>query len=87
MTPNKYGYLEGFEIAGNDKVFHYAKAFIKDNKVVVYSDHVQNPIAVHYGWADDASDCNLYNIDNFPALPFRTDDWKMVTVGVKYNVQ
>lgn len=87
MTPNKYGYLEGFEIAGNDKVFHYAKAFIKDNKVVVYSDDVQNPIAVHYGWADDASDCNLFNIDNFPALPFRTDDWKMVTVGVKYNVQ
>ncbi len=87
MTPDRYGYLKGFEIAGKDKVFHYAKAFIKDNKVVVYSDDVQNPVAVHYGWADDASDCNLYNNEKFPVSPFRTDDWKMITAGVKYDVQ
>ena len=29
FTPDKYGYIKGFEIAGKDKVFHYAKAFIK----------------------------------------------------------
>jgi hypothetical protein len=24
---------------------------------------------------------NLYNSDDLPASPFRTDDWKMVTAG------
>jgi sialate O-acetylesterase len=84
ITSNKYGYLEGFEIAGEDKVFHYAKAFISDNRVIVYNDDVQNPVALHYGWADDASDCNLYNAEGFPASPFRTDDWGAITEGTKY---
>ncbi len=84
MTPNKYGYLEGFEIAGSDKKFHYAKAYTDGDKVVVYNDDVQNPVAVHYGWADDAGDCNLYNEENFPASPFRTDDWNAITKGNKF---
>ncbi|MDR7210273.1 sialate O-acetylesterase [Flavobacterium piscis] len=87
MTPDKYGYLKGFEIAGKDKIFHYAKAYIDDNKVIVFNDEVQDPIAIHYGWADDASDCNLYNNEKFPAIPFRTDDWDMTTAGVKYYAQ
>lgn len=87
MTPDRYGYLKGFEIAGKDKVFHFAKAYIVNNKIIVFNEDVQNPVAVHYGWADDASDCNLYNNEKFPASPFRTDDWKMITSGVKYEVQ
>jgi len=87
MTPDRYGYLKGFEIAGKDKVFHYAKAFILNDKVIVFSDQVENPVAVHYGWADDASDCNLYNNEKFPAMPFRTDNWNSITSGVKYDVQ
>ena len=35
MTNNKYGYLRGFEIAGEDKVFHFAKGYIKGNIVVL----------------------------------------------------
>lgn len=87
MTPNKYGYLEGFEVAGKDKVFHYAKAYINGDKVVVYSDAVSQAVAVHYGWADDAGDCNLYNVEKFPATPFRTDNWDMITSGRKYDVE
>src|SRR5690606_9863627 len=45
----KYGYLQGFEIAGADKIFHWAKAEIRDGKVVVWSEEVPNPVAVHYG--------------------------------------
>lgn len=85
MTPDRYGYLKGFEIAGKDKVFHYAKAFILNNKVIIFSDQVENPVAVRYGWADDASDCNLYNNEKFPALPFRTDDWETITKESKYT--
>lgn len=78
--------LKGFEIAGADKVFHPAKAIIKDNKIIVSSDKVQNPSAVHYGWADDDTAINLFNKEKFPASPFRTDNWEMITANEKYKV-
>ncbi|UKM64492.1 sialate O-acetylesterase [Flavobacteriaceae bacterium GSB9] len=85
-TTDKYGYLKGFEVAGEDKVFRYAKAAIIGDKVVVYSNGVDMPKAVRYGWADDAGDCNLYNVEGFPAPPFRTDDWKGITNNEKYKI-
>ncbi|KAF2080402.1 sialate O-acetylesterase [Flavobacterium sharifuzzamanii] len=84
-TPNNEE-LKGFEIAGADKVFHSAKAIIKDNKIIVSSDKVQNPVAVHYGWADDDTAINLFNKEKFPASPFRTDNWEMLTANEKYKV-
>ncbi|MCV9927727.1 sialate O-acetylesterase [Flavobacterium sp. LS1R49] len=78
--------VKGFEIAGADKVFHFAKAIIKNNKVIVSSESVQNPVAVHYGWADDDTEINLYNKEKFPASPFRTDDWEMITANEKYKI-
>ncbi|MCP2028189.1 sialate O-acetylesterase [Flavobacterium sp. HSC-32F16] len=84
-TPNK-DELKGFEIAGADKIFHSAKAIIKDNKIIVSSDQVQNPAAVHYGWADDDTEINLFNKEKFPASPFRTDNWEMITENEKYKI-
>ncbi|WP_337967712.1 sialate O-acetylesterase [uncultured Flavobacterium sp.] len=78
--------VKGFEIAGADKVFHSAKAIIKDNKIIVSSSEVKNPIAVHYGWADDDTEINLYNKEKFPASPFRTDNWEMITANEIYKV-
>ena len=78
--------VKGFEIAGADKVFHSAKAIIKGNKVIVSSEKVSNPVAVHYGWADDDTEINLFNKEKFPASPFRTDNWEMITVNEKYQV-
>lgn len=87
VTPDKYGYIKGFEIAGKDKIFHFAKAFIKDNKVIVYNENVADPLAVHFGWVGDAGDCNLFNKEGFPAVPFRTDEWKNVTKDEKYKIE
>lgn len=84
-TPNNVS-LKGFEIAGADKVFYSAKAFIKDNKIIVSTDEVLNPIAVRYGWADDDTEINLFNKEKFPASPFRTDNWKLITVNEKYKI-
>ncbi|WPO79879.1 sialate O-acetylesterase [Flavobacterium sp. KACC 22761] len=84
-TPNN-DELKGFEIAGADKVFHSAKATIKDNKIMVSSDQVQNPVAVHYGWADDDSQINLFNKEKFPASPFRTDNWELISANEIYKV-
>ncbi|MEP7039426.1 MAG: sialate O-acetylesterase, partial [Acidobacteriota bacterium] len=78
---DKYGYLKGFEIAGADKKFYYAKAEIEGDKVIVYNGEVKNPVAVRYAWSDAPTDANLYNSAGFPASPFRTDDWKGITVG------
>src|ERR1017187_2845032 len=83
---DKYGYIKGFEIAGADKIFHYAKAYISGNTVVLYNDSVDAPVNVRYGWADSNGDDNLFNAEGFPAGPFRTDDWKGITVGVKYEI-
>jgi sialate O-acetylesterase len=85
MARDKYGYLKGFEVAGADQKFQYAKAFVEGDKVVVYADSVTTPVAVRYAWADDAGDANLYNKEGFPAVPFRTDTWKGVTEAARYR--
>ena len=87
FTPDKYGYVKGFELAGNDSIFYFAKASILENKVILSSEKVDNPVAVHFGWAGDASDCNLFNIEGFPAVPFRTDERKTVTRDEKYRIE
>lgn len=76
---DKYGYLRGFTIAGEDKRFYWAKAVVEGNQVVVYSDQVKIPVAVRYAWADNPEDANFYNRDGLPASPFRTDSWDWIT--------
>jgi len=61
-----------------DKQFYWAKAIIKGNDVVVYSDKVSEPVAVRYAWADNPV-CNLVNSEGLPAVSFRTDKWKGIT--------
>lgn len=76
---NKYGYVKGFSIAGEDKKFVWAKAYISGDKVVVFSDKIANPAAVRYAWADNPDDNNLLNSAGLLASPFRTDTWKGIT--------
>jgi sialate O-acetylesterase len=85
-TKSKAGNLSGFEIAGGDKIFYRAKASIQSDKVVVSSDSVSHPVAVRFGWADDAGEDDLFNKEGFPAPPFRTDKWKGITEGVKFAI-
>lgn len=85
LAKDKYGYLKGFEIAGDDKVFKYAKAEINGNRVIVSSPAVPKPVAVRYAWADAPDDANLYNSAGFPASPFRTDDWPATTRNVRFE--
>lgn len=85
VAHNKYGYLFGFSVAGADQVFHWAIAYIKDNKVTVYNDEVPNPVAVRYGWVDNPEDANLFNQEGLPAAPFRSDSWKLITADKKFR--
>ena len=63
--------LNEFAIAGEDKKFIWAKAKIDENKVIVWSDEVENPKYVRYAWADNPDNPNLYNQEGLPASPFR----------------
>lgn len=79
VSKDKYGYVKGFTIAAEDRKFVWAKAVIENDEVVVYSDMITNPVSVRYCWADNPDDANLYNKENLPAVPFRTDVWKGIT--------
>ncbi|QOG00575.1 sialate O-acetylesterase [Flavobacterium sp. MDT1-60] len=71
--------LKEFEIAGNDQVFYPAEAKIDGKMIVVSSSKVKNPTAVRFAWKA-VPEPNLFNNENLPASPFRTDDWE---VGVQ----
>jgi sialate O-acetylesterase len=77
-TTSKYGYVEGFSIAGKDKHFVWAKAYIDGEKITVFSENVSEPVAVRFAWANNP-DVNLYNKEGLPAAPFQTDTWKWST--------
>lgn len=78
---DKYGYLKGFAIAGADQKFVWAKAIVKDDKIIVSNDAIANPVAVRYAWGNNPDDANLYNKEGLPASPFRTDNWQGITEG------
>lgn len=69
----------GFIIAGKNRKFYVANAQIKGDKVIVSSDNVPAPKAVRYAWANYPN-VNLVNSEALPAVPFRTDDWKVESV-------
>lgn len=77
---NKYGYINGFAIAGADGKFSWAQATLIDRKTIkLHSAEIKVPVAVRYGWADNPGDLNLYNSEDLPANPFRTDNWPGIT--------
>jgi sialate O-acetylesterase len=68
----KGGSLLGFTIAGDDGVFHAAHADIDGDNVIVSIPDVVHPAAVRYAW-ENAPMGNLFNSEDLPASPFRTD--------------
>ena len=67
--------LQGFTIAGEDKVWHWADAKLDGETVLVSSPKVAKPVAVRYAWAERIPWATLFSQNGLPALPFRTDDW------------
>jgi sialate O-acetylesterase len=64
--------LSWFSVAGkNDSTFVPANAIIKNNKVIVSSDSVTDPMYVRFAWSEDAQP-NLFNEEGLPASAFRT---------------
>lgn len=69
--------IEGFEIAGEDRVFYPAEDVWlrwQDNHVVMHSSKVSHPVAVRYCFRDFQPG-TLTGGSEMPAFPFRTDNW------------
>lgn len=66
--------VDGFELAGEDKVFHPAKAVAHKYTITIKSDEVPSPVAVRYAFRN-WSQATLFSAWGVPLLPFRTDDW------------
>lgn len=67
--------LTGFRLAGVDRRFVAADAQLVDDRVIVSSPSVSEPIAVRYAWTD-APAVSLFDRRGVPIAPFRTDDWR-----------
>jgi len=65
------GKLKDFEIAGSDGVFYKASAKIIKNKVRVYSNKVNNPKHIRYGWKNWVIG-SLFNKEGLPASSFNS---------------
>lgn len=62
--------IKGFALADSLGNYVNAKAIFQKNAVFVYSEKLEAPKFVRYGWADN-SDANLYNGSGLPAVPFQ----------------
>lgn len=68
--------VKGFYIAGNDEKFYPANATIQGKKVILTAPEVKHPVAARYGFGTFFR-VNLYNNAGMPAVPFRTDSFKI----------
>jgi len=74
--------MQGFEVAGDDKVFYPASAqhfwqpggAYWDEAIRISSPKVKNPVAVRYCFKNFQTG-NVKNAGNLPLFPFRTDNW------------
>ena len=79
---NRFEDIQGFEVAGDDRVFHPAKAVhfwqpgggYWDETIKISSPEVAHPVAVRYCFKNFQLG-NLKNGAGLPLFPFRTDNW------------
>ena len=65
MVNNKYGYLKGIQLAGEDQQFYFAMALIKDDQVVISGNKVHKPVVARFAWSNNPEDANLFKAVKF----------------------
>ena len=67
-------YLSGFSVAGQNNLYHWAKAkMVSKNQIVVWSDVVPSPCKIRYGWSDNPDDLDLFISANDKLPSFRLE--------------
>lgn len=64
--------VKGFAVAGIDGKWVWADAKIDGNEIVINSTEVNVPKRIQYAWQSNP-DCNLYNAENLPTVPFNVE--------------
>jgi sialate O-acetylesterase len=67
--------LSCFEVAGANKRFYSANAFITGGSITLFCPSVPEPVAVRYAFKDFILG-DLFNTEGLPASSFRTDQWE-----------
>jgi sialate O-acetylesterase len=67
--------LSCFEVAGENRKFYPAIAYITGKGLALFSPSVNKPVAVRYAFRDYVMG-DLYNTEGIPASSFRTDSWE-----------
>jgi sialate O-acetylesterase len=60
-------------IAGEDNIFYEASAKVEKDALVVWSEKVEKPVSVRYGFSNTAIG-NIFSSEGLPVGPFRTDN-------------
>lgn len=63
--------VEGFELAGADKVYHKAEICIEGQQIIVSSKEVKAPKYARYCWTN-YQEITLFGQNGMPVAPFRT---------------
>ena len=76
---NRADGMVGFELAGEDRVFHPAEGTLPlygpGNRITLTSPEVPHPVAVRYCFRNFQLG-NVANMGGLPLFPFRSDDWE-----------
>ena len=65
------GTVRELAISADGRHFEWASSQIDGNRLIVWSDKIDKPVAVRYAWADNPSGANLYGSQGLPATPFQ----------------
>ena len=65
--------LQRFEIAGPDGKWHWAKATIEKDQIILSHDTLKTPTKARYAWAENPQGANLVNGADLPASCFTTE--------------
>jgi hypothetical protein len=73
---SRYEDIQGFELAGADKVFHKANAYYYWTKgIIITCPEVSHPVAVRYCFRNFKLG-NVANAAGLPLMPWRSDNWE-----------
>ncbi len=79
------GEIRGFELKDANGKWHFGQATIdKKQNIVVSNPLVSKTVAVRYAWADAPTEANLFGANGLPLRPYRSDNDKSLTEGVKF---
>jgi len=76
------GSISGFFISGEKEEWYEAEARIEKDKIIVWSDKVQAPVHVRFGFGNTITG-NVFSKEGLPLCPFRTDNWPVDQSPVK----